>query len=141
MIYAAKRNVPMNKLFFVLMAAALSALAQPFPLDVANASAPTSRPPRLEGMNYLRARRIVMSYGWVPAAGPCFGVTASECTSFPEIDSCSCCGRAPCAMLFIRRNRCLSILTEVGPPDPAVEDGDTHVVYVSFRGHHCSKSP
>jgi len=92
-------------------------------------------------MNYVPARRIILSYGWVPAAGPCFGVTASECASFPEIDSCSCCDRAPCAMQFIRRNRCLTILTEVGPPDAAVEDGDAHIVYVSFRRHHCSKSP
>jgi hypothetical protein len=131
----------MNKLFLVLSAVALGALAQPYPLYIANAAAPRSGPARLEGMNYVAARRIILSYGWVPAAGPCFGVTASECASFPEIDSCSCCDRAPCAMLFIRRDRCLSVLTEVGPPDAAVEDGDIHVLDVSFRRHHCSKSP
>jgi hypothetical protein len=129
----------MNKLFLALSAVALGALVQPYPLYIANAAAPRSRPVRLEGMDYVPARRVILSYGWVPAPGPCFGVTESECASFPEIDSCSCCSRAPCAMLFIRGNRCLSILTEIGPPEAGVEESDTHVVDVSFRSHHCSK--
>ena len=130
-----------NKLFLVLSAISLGGLVPPSPPHSLKAAAPRSRPERLEGMDYVPARRIILSYGWVPAAGPCFGVTESECASFPEIDSCSCCVRAPCAMLFIRGNRCLSILTEVGPPEAGVEESDTHIVNVAFRRHGCSKNP
>src|SRR3954453_11634288 len=118
----------MNKLFLALSALTLGALAQPYPPYIANAAVPRTRPARLEGMDYVPARRVILSYGWRPAAGPCFGVTESECASFPEIDSRSCCEQAPCAMLFIRGDRCLSILTEVGPPEAGVEESDTHVV-------------
>jgi hypothetical protein len=131
----------MSKLFLALSVVSLGALAQPYPAYIAKAAAPRTRPARLEGMDYVPARRVILSYGWRPAAGPCFGVTESECASFPEIDSCSCCGRAPCAMLFIRANRCLLISTEVGPPETGAEESDTHVVYVAFRRHDCSKNP
>ena len=127
----------MNKLLLVLSAVALGALALPNPPDMANAAAPRSRPARLEGMSYVAARRIILSYGWVPAPGPCLMVSESVCARFPEIDTCSCCDRAPCAMLFIRGNRCLSVGTEGDLPGSR----DTHVVDVSFRRHHCSKSP
>src|SRR3954470_7844887 len=99
----------MNKLALVLSAASLCALALPFPSYVANASAPTSRPQRLEGMDYLRARRIILGQGWQPVTGPCSGVTESECASYPEIDACSCCEQAPCGMFFSRRNWCLIV--------------------------------
>src|SRR3982750_985210 len=118
----------MNKLFLVLSAVALGALAQPYPLYLANAAAPRSRPARLEGMAYVAARRIILSYGWVPAPGPCLMVSDSVCASFPEIDTSSCCDRAPCAMLFIRRNRCLSIGTEGDWPPSRY----TQVLDVSF---------
>lgn len=131
----------MKKLFLALSVFALCALAQPYPLYAANAAASRSRPARLEGMDYVPARRVILGYGWRPAAGPCFGVTESECASFPEIDSCSCCEQAPCAMLFIRGDRCLLVSTEVGPPEAAAEESDTHVVYVAFHRHHCSKNP
>lgn len=127
----------MNKLFLALSALTLGALAQPYPPYIANAAAPRSRPARLEGMHYLQARRIILSYGWVPAPGPCGGVPANICARFPEIDTCSCCDRAPCAMLFIRGNRCLSVGTEGDWP----ESRDTYVVDASFRRHHCSKIP
>ena len=127
----------MNKLFLAVSAVALGALAQPYPLYVANAAAPRSRPARLEGMPYDAARRIILSYGWVPAPGPCSSLTERLCGRYPEIDTCSCCDRAPCAMLFVRGNRCLSIGTEGDLPGSR----DTHVVDAAFRRHHCSKSP
>jgi hypothetical protein len=128
----------MNKFFLVLSAAALGALAQPCPLYGANAAAPGSRAPRLEGMTYAAARRIILSYGWRPAPGPCGGlVSASVCARFPEIEACSCCDRAPCALLFIRGNRCLTVGTEGDWPDSR----STYVTDVSFRRHHCSKPP
>jgi hypothetical protein len=88
-------------------------------------------------MGYDAARRIILSYGWAPAPGPCSSLTERLCGRYPEIDACSCCDRAPCAMLFVRGNRCLSIGTEGDLPGSR----DIHVVDVSFRRHHCSKSP
>jgi len=126
----------MHKLFLVLIAVALGALAQPNPISIAKAAAPRSTPTRLEGMSYVAARRIILSYGWRPAPGPCGGLLpASVCARFPEVEACSCCDRAPCAMLFIRGNRCLTVGTEGDWP----ESRDTHVTDVSFRRHHCSK--
>jgi hypothetical protein len=136
---AGKGNMHMNKLFFVLSAASLSTLAQPIPSYVANASAPRSAPPRLEGMDYRRARRIILSYGWQPVTGPCFGVTVDECASFPEIDSCSCCGQAPCGMFFRRRNWCLLVSTIGASPVARRAESDTNVTNVYFRRGHCSK--
>ena len=127
----------MNKLALVLSAVTLGALAQPSPLFIANAAAPRSRPARLEGMGYDAARRIILSYGWVPAPGPCSSLTEHLCGRYPEIVACSCCDRAPCGMLFVRGNRCLSIGTEGDLPGSR----DTHIVGVSFRRHDCSKSP
>ena len=127
----------MNKLFLALNAVVLGALAQPYPPDTANAAAPRSRPARLEGMYYLPARRIILSYGWRPATGPCQLVTASECASFPEIQACSCCGLAPCGMVFQRGNRCLYLGTEGGEPVPGEEEGDTRVTGVAYRRAPC----
>ena len=126
----------MNKLFLALTSVALGALAQPYPPDMANAAAPRSRPARLEGMGYVAARRIILSYGWRPAPGPCGGLLpASVCARFPEVEACSCCDRAPCALLFIRGNRCLTVGTEGDWPDSR----NAFVTDVSFRRHHCSK--
>jgi hypothetical protein len=61
----------MNKLFLALSAASLGGLAQPSPLYMVKAAVPHSRPLRLEGMDYLAARRIILSYGWEPLTGPC----------------------------------------------------------------------
>jgi hypothetical protein len=64
----------MNKLFLALSAVSLGGMAQPSPPHSLKAAAPRGRPARLEGMGYVPARRITLSYGWMPAAGPCFGV-------------------------------------------------------------------
>src|ERR1043166_6452367 len=105
-------SMRMSKLFLALSAVSLGALAQPYSAYIAKAAASRSRPARLEGMYYLPARRIILSYAWRPVAGPCGSVTASECASFPEIQNCSCCGLAPCGMVFQRGNRCLYVGTE-----------------------------
>ena len=127
----------MNKLALVLSAVFLSALAQPSPLFMGKAAAPRGGPPRLEGMDYLHARRIILGYGWQPVTGPCSGVTRSECASFPEIDACSCCEQAPCGMFFRKRNWCLIVGTSGGPP--IVGQSDSQVTDVYFRRGRCSK--
>src|SRR5438445_7564075 len=61
---------------------------------------------KLEGMGYLKARRIILSYGWKPVVGAC-EADKDTCQRYPEVDACSCCGTAPCGMAFVRRNQCL----------------------------------
>jgi hypothetical protein len=93
----------------------------------------------LEGMGYQAARKIVLSYGWKPvAAGPCY-TGKDTCARFPEIASCS--GVAPgyCAMAFVNEKRCLYLTTSGGQPQ-GDEEGDTHVVAVSFRPGPCAKN-
>jgi hypothetical protein len=127
----------MNKLFLALSAVSLGALAQPSPPYIAKAAAPKSRPLRLEGMDYLPARRIIMGFGWEPMVGPCEAVEANECASFPEIDTCSGVGPGYCHMVFMRGNRCLDIGTAGGEPIAGQEQSDTHVTDVSFRTGRC----
>ena len=130
----------MNKIFLALGAFSLGALAQPSPLHSLKAAAPRSRPTRLEEMNYVPARRIILSHGWVPAAGPCevsAGLDASDCASFPELDTCSPVWPGYCSIVFTRRGLCLDITTTGGPPVAGREQGDTQVFRVNFRRGRC----
>ena len=89
---------------------------------------------RLEGMDYNRARRIVVDeYGWAPRPGPCegTGVTEETCAAYPETTSCAGTGVGPCVMIFSRPGRCLFIRTIGGPPAPGT-DGEPAVDEVTF---------
>jgi hypothetical protein len=130
------KEVRVNKIFLALSAVSLGGVAEPSPAYIVKAATPSSRPLRLEGMDYLPARRIILGYGWQPVTGPCWGISV-DCASFPEIDSCSCCGQAPCGMFFRRRNWCLIVGTIGGPP--VAGQSDTQVTDVYFRRGHCSK--
>jgi hypothetical protein len=129
----------MNKMVLALSVVSVGVLVQPFPPDIANAVSLRSRPARLEDMNYVPARRIILSHGWAPAPGPCEEgmVEDSECRSFPEIDTCSGVSPGYCHMVFARRNLCLDITTTGGPPVAGQEQGDTEVSDVSFRRGRC----
>lgn len=126
-----------SKPFLALGAAALAGLSQPGPLDMANAAAPRSRPLRLEGMDYLPARRIILGYGWQPMVGPCEAIDDSECAAFPEIDTCSGVWPGYFHMVFMRRNRCLDVVTRGGEPEAGQEQSDTIVRDVSFLHGRC----
>ena len=130
----------MNKLVLNLSVVSLGVSVQALPSDIANATEPRSRPARLEGMNYVPARRIILSHGWVPAAGTCevgAGLAASDCESFPELDVCSPVSPGYCSIVFSRAGLCLYILTTGGPPVAGQERGDTEVSDVSFRRGRC----
>jgi hypothetical protein len=129
----------MSKLIVALSAVSLGSLAQPSPPLILKAAVPHSRPARLEGMDYVPARRAILGFGWVPAAGPCDGeqVDASECASFPEIDTCSPVWPAYCHMVFARANLCLDLTTSAGPPEAGQEESDTHILNVSFHRGSC----
>jgi hypothetical protein len=129
----------MNKLFLALSAASLCGLAQPSPPHTQKAAVPR-RPAKLEAMNYVPARRIILSYGWVPAPGSCevsAGLRASDCESFPELDVCSPVSLGFCTIVFTRRGLCLDIITTGGPPVAGQERGDTEVFRVNFRRGRC----
>jgi len=127
----------MFRIFLALGAASLVGLPQPSQPSDARAAAPRGRPLRLEGMDYLPARRIILGYGWQPMAGPCEAIEDSECAAFPEIDTCSGVSPGYCHMVFMRRNECLDVGTSGGEPVAGQEQSDTHVTDVSFRRGRC----
>jgi hypothetical protein len=107
----------------------------------ANAQAASSgaKAMKLERMDYFNARKIILGYGWKPIGGPCVQVDEDTCARFPEIDTCSGVWPAPCAMVFVKKDRCLYIGTYGGQP-VGDEPGDTHVDSVQFRRGPCSKN-
>jgi hypothetical protein len=92
---------------------------------------------KLEGMGYLEARKVILSSGWKPVVGGC-QVDAEACERYPELETCSCCGSAPCGMLFAKQGRCLGVVTLGGPPQ--AEEADAHVDGVRFWRGKCSKN-
>ena len=77
-----------------------------------------STPLKLEGMEYLQARSIILNLGWKPDRGSCQGIalTRQICHRFPEIDECSGVGLGYCSMHFVRNGRILNLVTIGGPP-------------------------
>jgi hypothetical protein len=98
----------------------------------------TTTTTELEGMVYVKARPIILSYGWQPLAGPCGGANKSTCTDFPEVGNCSGTGVGFCDMNFARRDRCLVVITVGG--EPTSDNRDYTVIRdVLFSAGPCSK--
>ncbi len=97
--------------------------------------------PRLEDMDYLEARKIILGFGWVPLGGKCQGVMSDEsCRQFPELGNCSGTGLGFCDMTFRRADRCLTVVTTGGEPSRDNESS-AQVDWVRFYGGPCSKDP
>lgn len=100
-----------------------------------------AKPMKLEGSSYLAARRTILAFGWQPLGGNCSGGGSSEttCQAFPEIGNCSGSGTGLCDMTFVRRDRCLVVITVGGAPstndnrEPIVRD-------IAFGRGPCSKN-
>lgn len=94
---------------------------------------------RLENMEYLKARKIILGYGWAPVAGSCQGpdVDHHTCATYPEIDNCSGVGIGYCDMAFRRGRQCLYLITIGGAPQD--EPGDTEVRDVRFSRNGCAQ--
>ncbi len=101
-------------------------------------SADSAKSAKLEGMPYPRARRIILGYGWRALPGNCSGggTTKGVCTRFPELGNCAGTGLGYCDMTFVRRQKCLMLVTTGGPPSD-----DTIVRDVTFSPAPCSKEP
>lgn len=99
------------------------------------------KPIELEDMEYLRARKIILSYGWVPVPGECGGPDVDDhtCTTYPEVGNCTGVGIGYCNMTFKRGKQCLSLVTVGGAPQD--EPGDTKVRDVRFSRNQCVKNP
>jgi hypothetical protein len=102
---------------------------------------PARMPAKLEEMEYLEARKVIVGYGWQPLTGDCSGpdVSAQTCARYPEVGNCTGVGIGLCDMTFVRRDRCLVVVTVGGAPQ--AEAGDTTVRDVSFQRGPCSKEP
>lgn len=97
--------------------------------------------PRLEDMDYLAAREVIVGLGWQPLGGPCEGLTNDAvCAEFPEIGNCSGTGLGYCDMTFRRADRCLVVVTTGGSPDRSQPRG-TSVDWVRFYRAPCAKDP
>jgi len=94
---------------------------------------------KLEGMNYHSARNIILSYGWSPLLSPCEQISSNTCSQFPEIGSCSGVDPGYCSMVFIKKDRCLYVVTVGGEPE-ADRDGETRIKTVTFRSSPCLKN-
>ena len=124
-------NSLMNPVTLTLVAAVL---LLPQPVVAAK------KPVRLEDVEYLKARQIILSYGWVPVPGNCGGPDVDDhvCSTYPEVGNCTGVGIGFCDMTFRKANRCLRLVTIAGAPQD--EPGDTEVREVTFSKGACLKS-
>lgn len=78
----------------------------------------TTKPAKLEGMNYDEARSVVIGFGWKPFATECGGppVDKATCTRYPELGYCQGNGRGFCGLTFAKAHRCLYLTTVESPP-------------------------
>jgi hypothetical protein len=134
---AAARNLVQHCAMKLVALAAAAALVFP---QIASAASP-KKGAKLEGMEYLKARHIILGYGWTPFSGNCSGPDVSNrtCASYPEVGNCTGVGVGLCDMTFVRRNRCLELVTIGGAPQD--KPGDTVVRDVTFRHAPCPKNP
>lgn len=104
----------------------------------ATTAAAAPQPSKLEGLDYRKARQIILTYGWKPVTGSPCNTDSDTCAHFPEVSACSGVGEGYCGMAFSRQKRCLYITTSGGQPEAEGEE-DTHVVAVTFRTAPCEK--
>ncbi|HKU65435.1 MAG TPA: hypothetical protein VJQ06_10280 [Rhizomicrobium sp.] len=118
-------------LVFAVPTAALAAGASPAVKTAA------SKPTKLEGMAYGKARRIILGYGWKPSSDHCYAGT-DACARYPEIDSCTYSFPILCAMDFARDGKCLMVDTS-GEAAPGEGLEDPIVTDVTFLKGPCPK--
>lgn len=95
--------------------------------------------PKLEGMQYDKARAVILAYGWKPFKRGCQWPEQSVCARYPELGACQMVSPGACGMTFSKGNRCLFIATLEAPPGTAKDD--TWVTDVTFRRGSCPKDP
>lgn len=101
------------------------------------ARASAKQPIKLEGMEYLKARRVILGYGWSPWVGHC-EADPKTCAAFPEVDVCSASFPVQCGMRFVRGTSCLMVGT-TGEAPPGFEAGEPHIEGVHFRRRTCKE--
>ena len=93
---------------------------------------------KINGMDYGRARKIILTQGWKAVPGPCQQIDQKTCGHFPEIESCAGAGADYCAMAFVRQNQCLYVTT-LGDPPYGSDAGAARVKKTTFRPGPCAK--
>jgi hypothetical protein len=94
--------------------------------------------PKLEGLDYDKARAIILGYGWTPFAGQCQG-DATTCKRYPELHYCQGVSPGYCDLKFAKDKRCLILTTLESPPGTSKDD--TWVKDVTFHRGPCWKDP
>lgn len=103
------------------------------------AASKSSAPLKVNNMEYVRARKIILKNGWKPVGGPCEQVSESTCFHFPEIGICTETSPGFCGMVFVKNDQCLSLQTRGDPPD-GESPGGGWVVSVAIQPSPCSKN-
>jgi hypothetical protein len=93
---------------------------------------------KINGMDYGRARKMILAQGWKAVPGPCQQIDQKTCGYFPEIESCAGAGASYCAMAFVRQNQCLYVTT-LGDPPYGSDAGAARVKKTTFRPGPCEK--
>jgi hypothetical protein len=130
-------NVKAGSIVLALVISAVCSLS----FNQAVSGKPIAKPMKLEGSSYLAARRTILALGWRPLDGACSGGGISDftCRAFPEVGNCSGSGSGYCDMTFVRKDRCLVVVTVGGVPsvsnnrEPVVRD-------IVFSQGPCSKN-
>ena len=94
---------------------------------------------RLKGVEYVKAREVILRRGWKPAPGPCY-TNKDTCLNYPEIEACSESLPIQCSMAFVSGERCLAVGTS-GESAPGFEKGDPVIDVVRLVSGPCLKNP
>lgn len=96
-----------------------------------------TKPAKLEGMDYEKARAVILGYGWKPFPRGCGGLAdEATCARYPELGYCQGTGRGFCGMTYMKKDRCLFLTTVESPPGR----GEYTIVYeVHFGREPCPK--
>lgn len=123
--------------------AAMISLGIQFSGSLANAQPIADKAPhvatlKINGLDYGRARKMILAQGWKAVPGPCQQIDQKTCGYFPEIESCAGAGADYCAMAFVRQNQCLYVTT-LGDPPYGNDAGAARVKKTTFRPGPCVK--
>jgi hypothetical protein len=64
----------MRNCALAIMASCLGLISLQGSVGGAKTAPPTAKKSKLKGMDYVSARKMILSHGWKPASGPCDGV-------------------------------------------------------------------
>jgi len=99
-----------------------------------------SKPIKLVGMKYEKARSTILSAGWKPWAGECDALPTT-CKRYPEVDACTLVFPTLCGMHFVKGRECLLVGTRGESPPGELEDPRVTNITVRRAGANLPACP